>query len=115
LESLASVVENVVTEHGDYFRLTYIDALEFEGKHIRSVFRGLEARFRAVPGLAGVLATGVESSFAFTAMYLAFVNYFLLRHQFGAAHMYRAKDDKAAILQLVGFFQVGVGKPRRTR
>ncbi|MBX7114395.1 MAG: TetR/AcrR family transcriptional regulator [Myxococcaceae bacterium] len=112
LEKLASATRVTVERYDDYYRLAYLDAAEFGGRHVRDVFSNLEERFRGMASgrLEGHFAGGLEKSFALTAAYLSFMNYFMLSRHFGATQVFRGGDDQEAIRKWVHLFRRGIGK-----
>jgi AcrR family transcriptional regulator len=109
LDRLATAAREVVERFDDYYRLAYVDAVDFGGRHVRDVFSNLEERFIKSGKLEGKLPGGSDKSFAFTAAYLSFLHYFMLSRQFGATQVYRARDETEAIGKLVHLFRHGVG------
>ncbi|MBX7117303.1 MAG: hypothetical protein K1X64_23515 [Myxococcaceae bacterium] len=79
------------------------------------VFSNLEERFRGMGRLKGKVAGGSDRSFAFTAVYLSFIHYFMLSRLFSATDVYRAKDEAEAVTKLVHLFRHGVGRSKATR
>src|SRR5271169_5948518 len=89
LKKLATAIGRVVSENLDYWRLMYIDVVEFRHKHFIHSFReiagGLRTYSAALFRNAKVpFAPGVNPGLAYTSIYLHFVTYFLIETLFGA-------------------------------
>ncbi len=90
LTEMGTAIAANVEQYRDYFKLVYIDVVEFDGKHIREVFSHLDEKFRAVLAdrfdrLGGLGEIGaIDPAFAFVAIYLSFYQFFLLTKLFGA-------------------------------
>jgi AcrR family transcriptional regulator len=105
LRKLAMAIGKVVSENLDYWRLMYIDVVEFRHKHFIHSFReiagGLRMYANAVIHTSKVsFPRGVDPSLAYTAIYLQFFTYFLAEELFGAKRHLGMSDDEA-IDQLV--------------
>ncbi len=85
----AREVRKIVYQNSDYWRLMYIDIVEFENRHFAHSFRRLShhlasrlgGRLRVAEKKAGW--NGVDPALAFTAIYLQFFTYFLVERLFG--------------------------------
>ena len=89
LKKLAKAIGRIVSENLDYWRLMYIDVVEFRHKHFIHSFReiagGLRTYANAVIRESKVaFPSGVDPSLAYTAIYLQFFTYFLAEELFGA-------------------------------
>jgi len=111
LRKLAKAIGRVVSENLDYWRLMYIDVVEFRHKHFIHSFREIAGGLRTYAG--SVIHTakvafppGVTPSLAFTAIYLQFVNYFLTEELFGAKR-HLGVDDDEVIDQLILLYTGG--------
>jgi TetR/AcrR family transcriptional regulator, acrAB operon repressor len=117
LKKLAKAIGHVVSENLDYWRLMYIDVVEFRHKHFIHSFReiagGLRTYANAVIRTSKVdFPSGVDPSLAYTAIYLQFFTYFLAEELFGAKRHLGMSDDEA-IDQLVLLYTGGRGKSVR--
>lgn len=111
LRQLATAIGKVVSENLDYWRLMYIDVVEFRHKHFIHNFReiagGLRTYARAVIRSSKVtFPAGVDPSLAYTAIYLQFITYFLTEELFGAKRHLGVSDEEA-IDQLVLLYTGG--------
>ena len=117
LRKLAKAIGRVVSENLDYWRLMYIDVVEFRHKHFIHSFREIAGGLRTYAG--GVIRksrvafpAGVDPSLAYTSIYLQFFTYFLAERLFGAKRHLGMSDDEA-VDQLVLLYTGGrVVSPR---
>lgn len=114
LRKLAKAIGRVVAENLDYWRLMYIDVVEFRHKHFIHSFReiagGLRMYANAVIQTSKIaFPDGVDPSLAYTAIYLQFFTYFLAEELFGAKRHLGMSDDEA-IDQLVLLYTGGRSK-----
>ncbi len=112
LERLAAAVKDVVTENPDYWRLLYIDVVEFGNKHFAHTFRGWSEQAERVLGerLEKAAARGpwggLTPTLAFTMIYLQFVTYYLVETLFrGRQHL--GVPEKEAVNQMIRLFTEG--------
>lgn len=119
LRELAQAVRQIVYDNPDYWRLMYIDVVEFGNRHFRHSFRDLARKLEALAGGYGrngngrMAERGLDPSLAFTAIYLQFFTYFLVEKLFGGKQHLGVADDRA-IDQLVQIFTKGVGSGSET-
>jgi AcrR family transcriptional regulator len=111
LRKLAKAIGRVVSENLDYWRLMYIDVVEFRHKHFIHSFREIAGGLRMYANAVIRKSTiafppGVDPSLAYTAMYLQFFTYFLAEELFGAKRHLGMNDDEA-IDQLVLLYTGG--------
>ncbi|MGO4882667.1 MAG: TetR/AcrR family transcriptional regulator [Bryobacteraceae bacterium] len=100
LQKLGMAVGRVVSENLDYWRLMYIDVVEFRHKHFIHSFReiagGLRnfatALFQRAPN---PFPAEVNPGFAYANLYLQFVTYFLTEELFGAKRHLGVSDEEA--------------------
>ncbi len=114
LRKLAKAIGRVVAENLDYWRLMYIDVVEFRHRHFIHSFReiagGLRMYANAVIQTSKIaFPDGVDPSLAYTAIYLQFFTYFLAEELFGAKRHLGMSDDEA-IDQLVLLYTGGRSK-----
>jgi AcrR family transcriptional regulator len=111
LRTLARAIGRVVSENLDYWRLMYIDVVEFRHKHFIHSFReiagGLRMYANAMIQKSKIaFPPGVDASLAYTAIYLQFFTYFLAEELFGAKR-HLGMSDEEAIEQLVLLYTGG--------
>lgn len=111
LRELARAIGRVVSQNLDYWRLMYIDVVEFRHKHFIHSFREIAGGLRTYAAALihdGNVAfpQGVDPSLAYTAIYLQFVTYFLTEDLFGAkGHL--GTGDEEVIDQLILIYTGG--------
>jgi len=119
LRALAKAIGRVVSENLDYWRLMYIDVVEFRHKHFIHSFREIAGGLRTysnavIRGSKVAFPPGVDPALAYTTIYLHFFTYFLAEELFGAKRHLGMSDDEA-INQLVLLYTGGrVVSGRRT-
>lgn len=114
LRRLALEVGKIVRENLDYWRLMYIDVVEFRHKHFIHSFREIAGGLRNYSaGLVQSIVTpfppGVDPGLAYTSIYLQFFTYFLLEELFGAKR-HLGVSDQEAIDQLIRLYTGGIRK-----
>ncbi len=117
LRALARAIGRVVSENLDYWRLMYIDVVEFRHKHFIHSFReiagGLRMYSNAVIRKSRIaFPPGVDPALAYTAIYLQFFTYFLAEELFGAKR-HLGMSNEEAINQLVLLYAGGRARPDR--
>jgi AcrR family transcriptional regulator len=111
LRKLARAIGRIVSENLDYWRLMYIDVVEFRYKHFIHSFREITGGLRTSAG-AVIRSSkiefpeGVSPSLAYTAIYLHFFTYFLAEELFGAKR-HLGMSDEEAVDQLVLLYTGG--------
>jgi AcrR family transcriptional regulator len=108
LKTLGMAIGRIVSENLDYWRLMYIDVVEFRHKHFihsyREVAGGLRNYATALFQKAPIpFPSNVNPGFAYTNLYLQFVTYFLVENLFGAKRHLGVSDEEA-IDQLVRLY-----------
>ena len=111
LRKLARAIGRVVSENLDYWRLMYIDVVEFRHKHFIHSFREIAGGMRVYANAMireskVVFPAGVDPALAYTAIYLQFFTYFLAEELFGAKR-HLGMSDEQAIDQLVLLYTGG--------
>src|SRR5208337_2635874 len=96
----------VVSENLDYWRLMYIDVVEFRHKHFIHSFREIAGGLRTYANAVireskVVFPPGVDPSLAYTAIYLQFFTYFLAEELFGAKRYLGTSDVRPVNLAAV--------------
>ena len=98
---LATHIRTIVYENADYWRLMYIDVVEFDNRHFAESFQDMPEQFRQ--RLGGVLGPvtnnpqwcGEDPGFAYASIYLHLMTYSLVEKLFhGNQHM-GVNDDEA--------------------
>jgi len=100
LRQLGMAIGRVVSENLDYWRLMYVDVVEFRHKHFIHSFRevagGLRNYSRALFQKApSPFPEGTDAGFAYTTLYLQFFTYFLTEELFGARRHLGLSDEEA--------------------
>ncbi len=112
LRQLAAVVREIVHDNPDFWRLMYIDVVEFGNQHFAHIFRDFVPILRRLnPKLKEHqdAKAGVDPAVAFAAIYLQFFTYYLVETLFGGKQ-HLGLPDEAAIDQLIRLFTAGLGK-----
>jgi AcrR family transcriptional regulator len=118
MKKLALTIGRIVSENLDYWRLMYIDVVEFRHKHFIHSFReiagGLRTYSRALAQRSRIeFPAGVDPALAVTTIYLDFFTYFLVEDLFGAKR-HLGMSDEEAIDQMIRLYMKGLrGKSRR--
>jgi TetR/AcrR family transcriptional regulator, acrAB operon repressor len=107
LRRLARAVRRIVYGHPDYWRLMYIDVVEFGNRHFAHGFRDLARNLAAVTGqaprLRGRKGNGIDPVFAFSAFYLQLFTYYLVERLFGG-RQHLGLPEQRAIAQLIEIY-----------
>jgi AcrR family transcriptional regulator len=108
LKKLGMAVGRVVSENLDYWRLMYVDVVEFRHKHFihsyREVAGGLRTYSAALFQKAPIpFPSDVNPGFAYVSLYLQFVTHFLVEKLFGAKR-YLGVSDEEAVEQFVRLY-----------
>lgn len=117
LERLAISVREIVYDNPDYWRLMYIDVVEFGSRHFAQSFRHLARNMESLLGGRLRASTrngpwnGIDPALAFTAIYLQFFTYFLVEKLFGGKQHLGVPDEQA-IAQLVRMVTEGLWRDR---
>ncbi len=121
LRILADQVRSIVYDNPDYWRLMYIDVLEFNNAHFADKFQNLAEQFRnrLLKPFARTVAQpnwcGHEPGFVYATLYLNIMTYFLVEKLF-AGHQHLGMDDEEAMDRIVDLAVRGLwgGKPSGT-
>jgi AcrR family transcriptional regulator len=117
LKKLALAIGRIVRENLDYWRLMYIDVVEFRHKHFIHSFREISGGLRTF-SLALMQRSkvpfppSVDPGLAYTTIYLHFFTYFLVEELFGAKRHLGVSDEEA-VSQLVRLYTAGAAKKKR--
>ncbi len=100
LKKLALAIGRVVSQNLDYWRLMYIDVVEFRHKHFIHNYRVMAEKLREhaaqVARAAGSpFPAEVDASAAYAEIYLHFITYFLVEKLFRAKGHLGMSDEKA--------------------
>jgi len=108
LKKLGMAIGRVVSENLDYWRLMYVDVVEFRHKHFiqsyREVAGGLRTYSTALFQKAPIpFPSNVNPGLAYVSLYMQFVTYFLVEELFGAKH-YLGVSNEEAVDQFVRLY-----------
>jgi AcrR family transcriptional regulator len=112
LERLAASVRDIVCNNPDYWRLMYIDVVEFGNRHFAHTFRGWGEQVERVLGERLNLAAAqgpwgsVKPTLAFTMIYLQFFTYYLVETLFRGKHHLGVPENEA-VSQMIRLFTEG--------
>lgn len=121
LARLAEGVRKIVYGNPDYWRLMYIDVVEFGNRHFAQSFRNLAGNMQERLGDrlreavqprtgSGEVWTGTDPALAFAAIYLQFFTYFLVEKLFGGKQ-HLGVPDECAVQQLIHMITHGLWQP----
>lgn len=113
LKKLAAAIGKLVDENLDYWRLMYVDVIEFQNRHFAETLHDMRARFKRLlgPVLRRVAQNprwnGMDPALAFAVVYLHYFYYFLVER------LYRPRrhlgiSDEEAINELTKLFTEGL-------
>jgi len=108
LKKLGMAIGDFVSQNLDYWRLMYVDVVEFRHKHFihsyREIAGGLRTYSTALFQRAPIPFPGdVDPGLAYVSLYLQFVTYFLVEELFGAKRHLGVSDEEA-VDQLVRLY-----------
>ena len=111
LKKLGTAVGRIVRENLDYWRLMYVDVVEFRHKHFIHSYREVAGALRYFSAAlfqknANPFPSDVNPDFAYVSLYLQFVTYFLMEELFGAKR-HLGVSDEDAINQYVRLYTCG--------
>ncbi len=119
LAKLARAIRRVVYANADYWRLMYIDVIEFGNRHFAHSFRSLAANLaqylrQVTPTRLPHCRTGIDPALAATSIYLQLFTYFLVEKLFGGKRHLGMREERA-VEQLIRIYTGGVnGNSRPT-
>lgn len=111
LKKLAGLVREIVRDNPDFWRLMYIDVVEFGNQHFAHIYREFVPILRRLnPQLGSKKPTksGTDPVVAFAAIYLQFFTYYLVETLFGGKQ-HLGLPDEDAIDQLIRLYTHGLG------
>jgi AcrR family transcriptional regulator len=100
LKKLGMAIGRIVSENLDYWRLMYIDVVEFRHKHFIHSYYEIAGGLRNFATAmfqesAPPFPEDVNPNFAYANLYLQFVTYFLVENLFGAKRHLGVSDEEA--------------------
>jgi AcrR family transcriptional regulator len=113
LQRLAKGIREIVYGNPDYWRLMYIDIVEFRNEHFAFTYRSMAENMKKRLGsrLRDATRRGpwndIDPALAFTSIYLQFFTYFLVEKLFGGEQHLGMPDDRA-IAQLIKIQTEGI-------
>lgn len=113
LRELAKAVKQVVYGNPDYWRLMYIDVVEFGNRHFAHSFRGLAKILQqrmAEPlqdRMRGDVREGIDPALAAASIYLQLFSYFLVEKLFGGKQ-HLGLSDELAVPQVIRMLTEGL-------
>lgn len=113
IRRLAAEIRLIVYDNADYWRLMYIDVIEFKNQHFAQSFQGIVEKMRhrlgplfketkRRPGWCGK-----DPAFVFASIYMYIFEYFLIEKLFQGNHHLGVSDEKA-IEGFVDLFSHGI-------
>jgi len=101
LEGLAREIRSFVYDHADYWKLMYIDVVEFNNQHFAHSFHNvpeqfnwpLDAQLRKVA--ANPAWCGIDPGFVLATIYMQILTYFLVERLFGGEQHLGVAEDTA--------------------
>ena len=119
LRTLAEQIRLTVYDNADYWRLMYIDVLEFHNEHFADKFQNLAEQFRErLREQFGRTVQhpdwcGQEPGFVYANFYLNVMTYFLIEKLFGGDR-HLGVSDKEAMEQIVDLYSRGLWSRKLT-
>lgn len=98
LQDLSHAVREIVSRNPDYWRLMYIDVVEFGNKHFQHIFQDFPSALRRMNPAAFSTqksTTGVDPALAFATVYLQFFLYYLVETLFGGKDHLGVSENQA--------------------
>jgi AcrR family transcriptional regulator len=113
LGQLATEIRSIVYDNADYWKLMYIDVIEFNNQHFAEDFHDLPGQFKWRLGqeLAAAQESpgwcGLDPAFVFSAIYMQIFTYFLVERLFGG-NQHLGVPDVTAMQRIVDIYGVGL-------
>ncbi len=101
LAGLAGEIRSFVYDHPDYWKLMYVDVVEFNNRHFADSFHNVPERFNQTLDAQLKRASGhpawcgIDPGFALATVYMQILTYFLVERLFGGNQHLGAADDTA--------------------
>lgn len=100
LRKLGMAIGQFVGQHLDYWRLMYVDVVEFRHRHFLRSYREIAEGLRAYSAALFLkepapFPPDVRPEFAYVNLYLQFITYFLIEELFGAKRHLGVTDEEA--------------------
>jgi AcrR family transcriptional regulator len=117
---LAAEIRSIVYDNADYWRLMYIDVIEFKNQHFAPSFQGMvdKVRHRLGPLLSETKCQkgwcGKDPAFVFASIYMYIFQYFLIEKLFQGNHHLGVSDEEA-VGGFVDLFSHGIWEAREKR
>ncbi len=114
LTRLAEVMREIVAENSDFWRLMYIDVVEFGNRHFSHIFQAVPDNLRRMNPEAFAGSTpGAKDApeIDYAVIYLQFVTYFLIETLFGGKQHLGIPDEEA-IARMICLATAGRGDGR---
>ena len=111
--TLASEIRSIVYDNADYWRLMYIDVIEFNNQHFAQSFQGIveKMRHRLGPVFKETKRRrdwcGKDPAFVFASIYMYIFEYFLIEKLFQGNHHLGVSDEEA-VDGFVDLFSYGI-------
>lgn len=115
IRKLAAEIRSIVYDNADYWRLMYIDVVEFKNQHFAQSFQGVVEKMRHRLGPAFHEAKrrkgwcGKDPAFVFASIYMYIFEYFLIEKLFQGNHHLGVSDEEA-VDGFVDLFSHGIWK-----
>ncbi|OIO07271.1 MAG: hypothetical protein AUJ52_10555 [Elusimicrobia bacterium CG1_02_63_36] len=99
IEAIGKASGETIRRFSDYILLIYVDVVEFQGRYIGTLFRGMRERYRAhLEATGGAAAAGmtpgVDPAAAMMMVTLSFFNYFIVERLFGVRKHFGLSDQE---------------------
>jgi AcrR family transcriptional regulator len=111
---LAEAVSDCVERYGPYFKMTYVDVVEFDGAHVGKTFSNVYEKFSG-PMAHSFKKTGklgakknIDPGFAFLMTYMQFYYFFALRKLFKAKNIFGEIPDTEVVKKMSEIFLEGL-------
>jgi len=120
LRRLAKGIRQIVYDHPDYWRLMYLDVIEFDNRHFAHTLRSLSGEMKQHLGnrlKKGTLRgawKGIDPAFAYAVIYLQFFTYYVIEKLFGGKQHLGMPDDRA-IEMLIKLMTEGLWRKKGQR
>lgn len=116
LQKLAEEIRSFVYDHADYWKLMYIDVVEFNNRHFAQSFHNVPGQFRwrFDEQLEKVTQDpdwcGIDPGFVIATIYLQILTYFLVERLFGG-NQHLGVSDETAVKRIIDLALQGIWRP----